>query len=239
MLEGVLLALNGGHGAQRAIVKVEIDSTSGPLGNPLIERKGSLVFILRRQDGVYRRAYGEVVDAALIEALRIALTEPALARPNLKNLGLTSDWLQGYSWLALHNQLGTSAPRQVAARAFSNPAVLQRVVQRMFNGQPHDLIVEVESVRFTVAFDDDSEITGDGAGPFPFMLPWSLTRNGKEKDTYNANISRALAALMPPETTNREIVAGQTFSADAVDAVERYVESNWKRWRRKSGQTGR
>lgn len=235
---GALFCQSGNRPAEKSIVKIEIDSTVEFTALPET-KKWSRVFILRRQDEVYRRAYGETVDAALIEALRVALNERPIARPNLKNLGMTSDWLQGYSWLALHNQLPTSAPRQVLASAFSSPAVLRRVVQRMFDDQPRDLIFEIESVCFTVNFDDDSEVKGDGAGSSPFMLPWSLTRNGKAKDTYNANISLALAALMPPETTNREIIAGQKFSVEVVDAVERYVEANWKRWRRKSEPTGR
>lgn len=229
---GALFCQSENRPAKKTIVKVEIDS--GPATYPQF----APVFILRRQDGAYRRAYGEIVDAGLINALRVALNEPPLTKPTLTNLGITRNWLEGYSWLALHNQIPTSAPKRVLARAFTNPEVIRRVARGMFNEHPRDL-VEVEFLRFTVTFDDGSEVEGDGAGPFPFMLPWSVTRNGKEKETYNANISRALAALMPQGATNREMLTGQTFSVDIVDAVEDYVEANWKRWRRTSGQTGR
>jgi hypothetical protein len=38
----------------------------------------------------------------------------------------------------------------------------------------------------------------------PYMLPWCVTANGTTTKTYNANISRALFALLPPKFDNRE-----------------------------------
>ncbi len=61
---------------------------------------------------------------------------------------------------------------------------------------------------------------------YEFMLPWKLTRH--EETTYNANISRAVAALMPEKTTNRERLAGAGFNDALADAVMRYVENDWK-----------
>jgi hypothetical protein len=58
------------------------------------------------------------------------------------------------------------------------------------------------------------------------MLPWKLSRNGET--SYNADISRAIAALMPKKTVNRERLAGQEFAANLAESMMRYIESDWK-----------
>jgi len=99
------------------------------------------------------------------------------------------------------------------------------VVRRMFNDTVGEFVF-LRTIRVTVIFDGDSQaVLYSGSGSNPFMLPWDVTRNGNSITTYNANISRALAALMPPETMNQEYVAGQVFAVEVVDAVRNYIES--------------
>lgn len=242
------IVYSGNCDAQKAIVTVDIDST---LDNDIplpqnsfrqnsFRQKWSGVFIIRQKgvfhcvlhgSGMQSDVDGHTVDPALIEALRVALNEPPLVKPNLKNLGITPAWFREYSSEALNGHIGTSVPKQVVARSFGNPAVVQRAVRDMFNDRPGDFFgfFDVPDVIVTVTFDDDSVATISGAGFFPFLLSWSITRNGKEIETYNANISRALAALMPPEAINRDKLAGQLFAVEIVDAVTHYVELHWKR----------
>jgi len=58
------------------------------------------------------------------------------------------------------------------------------------------------------------EISVTSAGVLHSCLPWCITRNEKPICTYNANISYALAALMPPNATNREKPVGSMFAVE-------------------------
>jgi hypothetical protein len=68
------------------------------------------------------------------------------------------------------------------------------------------------------------------------MLPWEVTSGsggatsggGPSTTTYNANISRALAALMPKKATNRYQLAGDDMGSALTDAVMHYIEADWK-----------
>jgi hypothetical protein len=55
------------------------------------------------------------------------------------------------------------------------------------------------------------------------MLPWRLSRDGAEV-AYNADISRAIAALMPEKATNRARLAGEGFANALGNAVLMDVE---------------
>lgn len=60
------------------------------------------------------------------------------------------------------------------------------------------------------------------------MLPWKVKRNGEELVTYNADISRAIAALMPKESTNRSRIEGQSLAVDLGQAVMQQIRADWK-----------
>lgn len=45
--------------------------------------------------------------------------------------------------------------------------------------------------------------------------------------TYNANISRAIASLLPKKFANRERINGEGLRHDLAEAVMRYIEDDW------------
>jgi len=219
--------------AQKTIFGIDIDSTLNFSGHSEFQ-EWSAIFI-HREKGVFRRvlrgkgagsvADGEAIDAALIEALHAALNEPPIVKPDLKNLVINVDWFKEYISASLM-QSSPSSPKQAVSKSFPDLAVVKRIVRSMFNDQTSEFSVS-PIVRVTVFFDGNSQVEfTSGAGPF--MLPWYVMRNGKEIPTYNANISRALVALVPPETLNRDDLTGQDFGVRVVDAVRQYIESHWK-----------
>jgi hypothetical protein len=56
------------------------------------------------------------------------------------------------------------------------------------------------------------------------MLPWKIESDGATHETFNANISRALAALLPKKTVNRPRISGEGLQEIVRKSVDRAVE---------------
>ena len=63
--------------------------------------------------------------------------------------------------------------------------------------------------------------------PYQFLLPWKVVRGTETTTTYNADISRALAALMPWKATNRARLNGEGLDRDLADAVSQKIKNQW------------
>ena len=59
------------------------------------------------------------------------------------------------------------------------------------------------------------------------MLPWKLNLNGSEETTYNADISRALATLMPAGRLNRNRLNDDELKTWLADGVMTRIEEQW------------
>ncbi len=62
-----------------------------------------------------------------------------------------------------------------------------------------------------IVFDHGSKLSAESYSYYPFMLPWSMKG---ERFTYNADISRAVAALLPAESVNKSKLAGDELAYD-------------------------
>jgi hypothetical protein len=81
------------------------------------------------------------------------------------------------------------------------------------------------SAKVMVTFEDGSAITASSRSYYLFMLPWRLGTGESTVKTYNANISRAVAALMEKGATNRERLQGEGLSTELADAVSSRLRS--------------
>jgi hypothetical protein len=206
----------------KVVKEVAIKSYWGGLGTP---QKTELVIL--NEKGKYYLGH-KSVDSNLVEALVSALNEPAIQEPNLANLGITPQWLKENAVsAALKNAASFSDAAQnqkeLFIKSFSNSDVMNKIVPGMFRFVRTD---DYPSAGVVVTFDDGSSLSADSRAWYEFMLPWKLSRNGET--TYNGDISRALAALMPKKATNRERLAGQGFDAALAEMVMRYIEDDWK-----------
>jgi hypothetical protein len=59
------------------------------------------------------------------------------------------------------------------------------------------------------------------------MLPWTI-HGSENEETYNADISRAIAALLPSKSVNKERLAGVDFGSHLADSVMQSIEGQWK-----------
>jgi hypothetical protein len=110
--------------------------------------------------------------------------------------------------------------------AFADPATIGEVVPRLFTNDHYrcaDCSRPDPSVKVSVSFEDFTSVEAKSNSRFPFMLPWRVSRSGSEL-AYNADISRAVAALMPEKATNRSRLAGEDLAVALGNAVLMDVE---------------
>src|SRR5262249_11421326 len=79
----------------------------------------------------------------------------------------------------------------------------------------------------TVAMKDGGRWVCSSDSYYPFMLPWRVNRGGDEESTYNADISRAIAALMPQNSLNRNRLGEEELKAWLSDAVMTHIKEQW------------
>jgi len=188
------------------------------------------VLIVRDGNG-YRRGQDRI-ESQLVESLLTALNEPSIPEPELQNLGINQAWLDANAIPAVEKyaryavSFDDAAPNQKALykTSFTSQTLIEQVVPNVLNVSRSD---DYPSVKVEVTFDGGSKATVDSDSQGLFMLPWKVKRNGEAFDTYNANISRAVAALMPNNATNRARIAGERLDVDLADAVMHYIEKDW------------
>lgn len=208
--------------AEHAVAKVVIRSSWAGLGvapeaNIVIEETG----------GVYRRGHDQI-EPRLIDALVSAIQEGPLSQPDLLNLGVTETWLKttvpsltgsDLSWDA-----ATSSQKQLFISSFSDVDTVRAVLPSLYNFVRMD---DYPSVQVEVDYVDGTTISVSSRTPYQFMLPWKVVRGGETTTTYNADISRAVAALMPKKATNRARLIGDGLDIDLADAVRQKIKNQW------------
>jgi hypothetical protein len=208
--------------AQTPVRELDIDSGWGGLGS-----SQSVHLVIKRLNAEYRLD-GKRVDPALIDRLVAALREPAIDKPDATNLGITPEWCKAHS-AEVGANMGSEFTNAAANRkelfikAFNDPAVVAQVVKDLFGYTKFD---DYPGARLKLSFEDGTVIEAKTHSYHSLMLPWQIS--AKKSATHNAHISRALAALMPKDTVNKERLAGEGFDKEFGEAVMQHIERDWK-----------
>ena len=80
-------------------------------------------------------------------------------------------------------------------------------------------------VRIRVDFLDGSKLEASTHSYYVFMIPWRV--DAQDGETFNADISRAASALMPPKTVNRDRLAGSDLPEQLTKAIMNSIETEW------------
>jgi hypothetical protein len=184
--------------------------------------------VIQREKGEFRLR-AKRVDPILIDKLVAALREPIIPKPNTQNLGMTPDWLKENAVPAVQKHapfsFDSAAPNQkeLFVRSFNDPAVIERALDSLFGFMMFD---DYPRAAVRVLFEDGTALEASSHSYYQFMLPWQM--NGDVPVTYNANISRAIAALMPKSTVNRDRLVGQGFEVALAEVVMRHIKDEWE-----------
>jgi hypothetical protein len=192
----------------------------------LIQRKGDTYFL------------GDTaIDASLVDALGKAMQAPPKPKLNLDDLRITAEWLKenvaSVVRQASHVYFGGGVPvaPETLETTFTDVATINKLLPGLFDQRHYrcaDCVRYFRRVEISIKFEDFSTLKVSSDSEFPFMLPWEIAGKPKHANAnYNADISRAAAALMPEGAINRDRLAGATFAAmlgsDALLYTEREV----------------
>ena len=189
-------------------------------GSGLSSSANQKLFIQSRGDKNYLG--DELVDSNRVESLLAALSSPIIANPQADNLGITHEWLSQKVQEAPRN----GAPNQQALfkESFSDLKTIEQLMPSCFKFWKSD---DYPSMRVTVVFANGKRWIASSDSYYPFMLPWRVSLNGKEQTTYNADISRGIAALMPKGSFNRNRLSDEELKTCLAEAVMTSIENKW------------
>jgi hypothetical protein len=196
-----ILAMTPLHAQVARIQSVALHSQWGGLGEP-----GRSDLLIQLQDGQYA-ANGRIIPIEKITALIEAIESPRVAEPDPENLGITTQWLQSHVEDAaryatyLDYQAGYPDQQDLFRTAFTNERTIQARLKSLYQSFHTD---DYPHISVQLSFDDGELLTVCSDSQHAFMVPWKVTRGGNSTETYNANISRAIFALLPAKFTNRE-----------------------------------
>lgn len=162
---------------------------------------------------------GKVVESKLVDTLLREIDTPA-ETATLANLGITQSWLNdnaGPAW-AIHETDVPKPDKTKFMAAYRDIAVIESLMSDLLrSGWTDDYpTVEIAVQRGT------TNTTVQTKRQNLFMIPFEITENGTVRQSFNAGISRAVAALMAQGFTNRDRLAGTNLRGLVADAVLRY-----------------
>jgi len=182
----------------------------------------------------FRRWDGTTVDPALVQALWRALVQPGIPAVDLSSFGLTRPWLEANAARIVDCHLDedyegfSRAQRDLLVASMQDPGVVAEAIRNFLHPLQPMRTDDLPSI--------DVRIRGDGEdrrlssrSQTGHMLPWEVEVHGHGCEDWNAGLSMALAALMPPEATNQDRLAGLDFEEQLLDAVWRQVQAEWDR----------
>jgi hypothetical protein len=213
----VLLASPQLFAQQQSVKQITIASRWGGLG---FVKPTEL--LIQRHGDTYRSGRKRI-DTRLVEALSTALREPEITKPDLANLGITQEWLEQQSSKDYPGSFVSSAPNQMALykSSFTSLPTIQQVLPELFSFSRTD---DYPGVEVAVTFDDGTSLSASSYSQYLFMLPWKVTGSNGAVSSCNADISRAVAALMPNKAANRYRIAGEGLAQDLAEAVLQHIK---------------
>lgn len=222
---------------------IEIAPQWDGLGQP-----SKTTVIIRNVKGVFRRTgqgsdssapiprgiqsmEGEVINEDFVKTLLHALQEPFVSAPEITNLGITQEWLAAHveeetKYTGTLGEVNDERQREYFHRSFTDLNLVQKLLPGIVESRWTD---DYPWVHISVMFSDGATWTAESDKQPPFMLPWVCKAEGKTARTYNANISRAAAALLPAGATNQDRLAGVGMERLIRQAVEATIKTEWQR----------
>ena len=162
-----------------------------------------------------------------VETLAAALRAPIIPAPDPANLGVTPPWLDQQiadprGRFRLEAARATASQRALLTNTLKDRQKIERVVPTLFSYVRMD---DYPGATVEVTFDDGTKLTAETHSYYPFMLPWSL--GIQREQTYNADISRAVANLLGKKSPNKDRLAGSTFPDELVETTKRSIDREW------------
>lgn len=172
----------------------------------------------------------DAIAPSEVSALVKAVGSPALLKPELANLGISSAWLAERAANAARTVGSLGEPndtrqQEFFRRSFTDITMIGTMLPRIVGTSWTD---DPVWVRVKIQFADGKTWTAETRNQASFMLPWTVQRNGESFKTFNADIPRAVATLLPKGAVNREGIAGAGLDNSIVRAIEPTIKRQWQ-----------
>lgn len=161
------------------------------------------------------------VNPRLVNKLIDALTSQMLPAPTPSNLGITDAWLKQNVPTPLE---GTPSQKALLQETFADSKTVADLLPFAFKFVKFD---DYPQLRVTITLKGGGQWICSSNSYYPFMLPWKVNRGDNEESTYNADISRAIAALMPEDSLNRNRLGDEELKEWLSDAVMMRIKEQW------------
>jgi hypothetical protein len=145
----------------------------------------------------------------------------------MTNLGITQEWLASkFESQRLPERIrradkATASQEKLFRKSFTDLNLVANVLPDLFIYLITDTLL---FCKVEIVFDDGSTLSAESYSFYDFMLPWSIKG---DRLTYNADISRAIAALLPDESANKSTLAGEEMAYNLGFLVMRSIEPEW------------
>jgi hypothetical protein len=199
-----------------ALREITIGSRWGGLGD-----SQNLHLVIESRNGVNYMGK-DAVNPKLVDALLSSLSSPSRPTPMLINLGVTAEWLEQNA--ADFPRDGAPNQKALFQQNFADLKSVEHFLPFAFQFTRFD---DYPQLTVTVDFASGRRWICSSDSYYPFMLPWKVNLNGNEQTTYNADISRALAALMPIGSLNRNRLNDEELKTLLADAVMTRIKEEW------------
>lgn len=200
------------------------------IGSYACEKPGEIINLTISNISGQFVSNGNAISEHMVTRLLTAINMPIHRRAELRNLGVTQAWLNENADAAVkeyaRGYYNSANPKQKALYllTFTNLRIAARLVNEILNGRWTDdyPLVEIE-----IELLNGSKIKVSSEQQPEFMLPWKITRSGRTILSYNADIARALAALLPENGCNRSRLSGVDLRQDLAEKVIDQIEPQW------------
>jgi hypothetical protein len=207
------------------VTQIRISSSWGGLGTPAHDQ----LVITRKRSDYY--ANGKKVNAVLVSNLLAALNAPTISDVDLANLGITQEWLDANAEPAIKEYAdfyySAAAPNLQALYLsnFKDITLMKGLSASLYRGWWTDdyPLVEVEVTKA-----EGTKLVATSKAQQLFMLPWEMSVGNQNTKTYNADIARAIVALLPKKFVNRERLAGEGLRRKLAESVMMSIKHDWE-----------
>ena len=170
------------------------------------------------------RTGGKRVDSMLVEELlrEIDLTSE---KSTLQNLGITESWLQSNVETALPKRLRDHSQNEkdLFLTSFRDIRLIEELLPHILRQGWTD---DFPSIELRIVRNNGSTMLLTSERQNIFMTPFLIDQDGSARLSYNADLSRAIAALLPKGFTNRERLEGDHLASEVADSVMFHINDD-------------
>lgn len=215
-----------------SVESIDIKSVVGGLPGDVRQSETKIT----RSGDVYL-SNGRAVDPIKVGALVSALERNARATPLLSDFAITDAWLKATAGAAfsqyINNGRGevdqgfyTPQERALYISSFRSTRVVSTALVHYY-GAGNMALDYSPDVTVTVTKSDGAAITAHSDRQPTLMLPWTITTDGTARNSFDPNISEAVAALMPSSDPNYATLSRETLMHELPMLVGEEISAAW------------